>query len=130
MMTVWLIRNIDDEDERALNEDLSAIFHAQDLLNETCEKLNITLICEFFDESEILGDFDEFEGEDLEESWHEANDLLNTINGLEQYFIKNPKDFSNETFTIDDLLAEFAMMKPVLQLAIDNNEQVHLAILS
>lgn len=130
MMTVWLIRNIDDEDERALNEDLSAIFHAQDLLNETCEKLNITPICEFFDESEILAEFDEFDGEDLEESWHEASDLLNTINGLEQYFTQNPKDFANETFTMDDLLAEFVIMKPVLQLAIDNNEQVHLAVLS
>lgn len=129
-MTVWLIRNIESEDN-ALTEDLTAIFQLQDLLNQACETLNLIPICEFFDESEVLGDFEEFEDEEIEPNWQNPQDLLEVINGLQQYFTAQPNQFiTDENFTLEQLLAEFESMKPTLNLAIKNNESVHLSILS
>ncbi|MCP2040183.1 hypothetical protein L1281_000763 [Neisseria sp. HSC-16F19] len=142
-MTVWLVS---EDRKHSVEEDLNALFHLQEALDELCAELGVTPLGDFFDDFELRQDFDPEDFGDMDETddidglqdmldapegWYAAADLLATVEALVQHLDSHSPDFSafDEQLTCADVLQECRLIIPALEAAAAAQQPVHLQVL-
>lgn len=135
-MTVWL-NVLTGKKYKSVDDDLSALFAQQASLDTLAEKLGVTPLTTFFDDTDVRYNMDEtgeFEESDdgwpsEAAAWHDAALLLRTAQALHDALVATPQslpdaDGWSQQHVIDDL----ETLIPGLQKAAEKGKQVHLLV--
>ena len=135
-MTLWL--NIrDGETFESNGEDHSAVFYLQEALDALADKLNITPLSAFHDDTDVRYNMDETgEFDDVEEgwpasaaNWFPAEAVLSSVSILLDHLQTNPDALTaTDGWKQDDVIEDLTDFKSELKHAVAQSKTVHLCI--
>ncbi|MEI8571406.1 hypothetical protein U737_03895 [Methylomonas sp. LW13] len=135
-MTLWLnIRN--GETYESNGEDHSAVFYLQEPLDALADKLNVTPLSAFYDDTDVRYNMDETgEFEDCEEgwsasvaNWFPAAAVLSSVSVILDHLQTNPNALTTaDGWKQDDAIDELTDFRSELERVAAQSSTVHLCI--